>query len=67
VEHLVDVVGDVLGRLELDLPRPVQEVRARELAGLRTFVLLSVAQSIACATEVTNSRQAFVSMIASPT
>src|SRR4051794_8371553 len=34
VEHLVDVVGDVLRRLELDLPRPVQEVRARELAGL---------------------------------
>ena len=34
VQHLVDVVGDVLRRLELDLPGPVQEVRARRLAGL---------------------------------
>src|SRR5262245_52731489 len=32
MEHLVDDVGDVLRGLELDLPRPVQEVSARELA-----------------------------------
>jgi len=33
MQHLVDHVGGVLGGLELDLPRPVQEVRPRELAG----------------------------------
>jgi len=34
VEHLVDVRRDVLRRDELDLPGPVEEVAAREHAGL---------------------------------
>ena len=37
MKHLVDDVRHVLGRLELDLPRPMQEVSSRELP--RTRVL----------------------------
>ena len=68
VEHLVDDVRGVLGRLELDLPGPVQVVGAGDLAGLRGCVVLSsVAWSIAWATDRAKMRQAFVSITASPT
>ena len=68
VEHLVDHVRGVLGRDELDLPRPVQEVGAGELARGRAGPCCARSR---CPSPARPSRRtagaALVSITASPT
>ena len=67
VQHLVDHVGDVLGGVELDLPQPGQVVAAGQVARLHLRLRAVGDRSRAWATPRRTSREALVSMIASPT